>query len=446
MATLNDLYGAATARRDFLESQRSELRTRDDAFGQDVERLESALSQVRNDLKGHLLSDVDELHLRELEQRLSYPRLLVIKEKYDRLLDLAVKEREALEQTPEIAHHEFHLATVTDERAGIADAVNGLKRDLALWAENFWFERLNERGYFGLDYHPGLLDRFWDWRAVSALMPQIGYALGVRFETPQEVKDAYRRVRGQADMVFELDADLTGRIDKLTQLKDHYDQLVAAPDRLFQELYHELGDAILDHLDACTPELRLELVAGDRDLETFLKKLTGLEKQVAYLKELRVARIGAVAQTLDQQIGALGVKIEKVKAQLRRGKRKRVSGQAINKLREFKRDKWQKRMTNLDKARDRIVTFERYDHGSLASDFLWWALITKGMYGNDLYEVRVFTEQHPGWSLDQYLESQADLEPLSAPLVVDSVMDDTADTLTNEMLSGPDDQSLFDAS
>jgi hypothetical protein len=138
--------------------------------------------------------------------------------------------------------------------------------------------------------------------------------------------------------------------------------------------------------------------------------------------------------------------------QRRRGKRKRYSKSDIQRTRAVKAEKWEKRRMQTRKLRSRIVEFEKYDHGSFVSSYLWWDLITKGARGDDLFEVRNFHERHPGWDYQAFRDpassSDTVFDATGSEPMIDSAgheaMNAAAEDLASSMAS-PNDELFFDA-
>ena len=71
-------------------------------------------------------------------------------------------------------------------------------------------------------------------------------------------------------------------------------------------------------------------------------------------------------------------------------------------------------------------------------DYLWWDVMTKSAYGDDLYEVREFRRRNPNWRHDTYTN----------PIIDDSDsvdLDHAAEALYSAM-SAPDRDDLVDFS
>lgn len=397
MVSSADFIQAAQARRTFLTQERDALETEWQEYDKERKRLEGLLGQVGQELASYLLVEVTDEEVEALQKRLRYPGLLPIKRQFEERLARAQARRAELEKLHEAVHNEFHLAQTKDEIEAIREAYNKLQQDVGLWRSNAWFNELESRGYFEPGYKSGFWSAFRDWRAVSHLMAEVEIGRDKPFAAPDEVRADWISLKSQWDSISEAWNDLHRKQRELTSLGNEYKEVCGAPERLFQEMYVALGDAILKHLEACPQDTLVELSASDENFATFLKKQVGLRKQVQYLREVPTTRIAPVLQTLKSDLSKLDRKIAKASY-----KGIRVTPDELNKLRDLKADRWSKRRQGLQEVRGNISGFHKYQKGSFAEDYLWWDLMTRRAYGGDIYEVRVFHEQHPGWDYNHY--------------------------------------------
>lgn len=442
MAGIAEYLDACEYRRSFLQQQLNALQEERQMFDGDSERLSGVAQRVRQELIGYLLPEVSDQHLKSLEQRLSYSGLMSIKEKYNELFQAAERRRAEIEKMDEFLHYDFLIDQAKRNVEDVRPTYESFRQKIALWEKSRWFQQLLKRNYFDLSYTAGWWRRFWDWRAVSHLMSHLKRKGGLLFETPTELKQHYRHLRAEADDVIAAYDRRVGEHDRIEAIKSEHQQLLGAPEHLLSALFQNLGNAIIDHLDACPEEVRIDLARGDKVLNTFLRKQTGLQKQIQYLRELPVTRVDSVVQQLNQEIQSLDAKIKKLKAQQARRKRKYFSEDDIERMRNVKVDKWARRREKNARLRQRIVTFNQYDQGSFVRDYLWWDLITDGALGDDIYEVRDFRTHHPEWDRSRYRDPTSDTYAMGAAIMYD----DAANDLAASMTSGSNDDSLSDHS
>jgi hypothetical protein len=436
MASSYDLARAAEERKSFLTEQQALLQAEDASYQQDAARLQALHKRNREELSSYLLDEVSDAHLRALESRLSYPRLIAIKRQFEARLQDARVQLVELMKDPEAAHNDFHQSQLKDEMDEVRETHDQLQAQVGLWRASPHFVALHERGFFEPGYDAGILDMFRDWRAVSLLMEALEDAPDDSvYPTPDTVRAAWLRLWGQAEPIFELWSGLESRKRRLDALAAKRELLETAPTRLFQELYVALGDAVVTHLESLPDEAKIALVVDDKHLATFLQKDVGLQKQIQYLKELRLRRIQPTLQQLGQDISRLDLKIAKS-----RRKNKYVSDSDIAKMRAVKADSWRKRHERLGEMRGRIGGFNKYQKGSFTRDYLWWDAMTGGAPADDIYEVRVFRMNNPSFnhrSYDPHWDNH-----WHTPLAIDHAADALADSLG----SGGDDLLMGDVS
>jgi hypothetical protein len=436
MATAVEMYDAMGNRLGFLYSEQSQFSKEKDAYLQEAKRLEELLKRTRNELVGYLLSDLHDSDIVALEKRLSYPMLHPIKEKYERLLAEAQAKKKELDERDEIKNYEFHHGNIEDEIKTHQDARDDLKAKLSRWEQNIWFVRLRYRKYFDEGYRPGLWTWLSNWRSVSFLMTDFKKQYQIKYRNATEVKEAYGKLKSDSDTISEMYEELNRRKAAIEELKATYDGLVKAPDDLFHKMYLEMGDAILAHFESCPEEFRGELSKGDKNLGIFLKKMSGLKKQVQYLREIVINRIDPVLSSLDAQLAKLGKKRSKVLRKLG------FTDAELDGIRKLDEGKWSGRREKLARLRQRIGDFNRYENGSFSDKFLWWALITNMAVGQDIQEVRTFYERHPDWD---YRTHRDPWEPAGTSRP-DHALDAAAPDMALEMASTEDDSLQSDAS
>ena len=378
MAGIPEYLEACNFRKQFLREQLRWLRAERQQFGEDAKRLQAVEQRVRQELIGYLLPEVQDLFLAGLEQRISYPGLLPIKAKYDAKFEAVERRSVELEQMDEFQQYDFLLDRAQRDVDDIQPKFEAATAHMAIWEQSKWFKSLNQRKYFELGYAAGFFRRILDWRAESFLMAHLTRHAQLDFETPEALKQHFRQLRDEtADVVAAYETRVAER-DRICGIKQEHGELLRAPERLLGELFGELGDATVAHLDACPEDLRIELARRDSHLNAFLRKLTGVRKQLQYLSELPVTRVDAVTQQLEQELAKVEAKIKKLTLQRRRGKRKKYADADIVNMRNVKQEKWARRQERTARLRQEISAFDRYDHGSFVSSYLWWDIVTHG--------------------------------------------------------------------
>ena len=437
--TSQDFLAVAVPRFRFLKAQQDRLRQEEEAFDEDIARLEALHERARQEMASYLLAEVGDDDIDALQARLQYPGLMAIKDRFEAELAAAEAARVELEASPEIEHYDFHVSHTQDELDALSEACKSYRGRMESWQKSRWFLELDGRGFFDRSYRPSFFNHFWDWRAVSWLMDDVEDKLDLDFATPEQVRDAWVALRDEALPVLEAENDLAAKLQALVHLKARHEALRAAPEQIFQRLIHALGEAVLDHLDSCSEHLKLSMANEDRYLVTFFKKDTGLERQIQYLKELKVARIQPLIQSINAEMAKLSQKVTKAQRKF-----KTYDARTIMGMRDLKEEKWAKRHTRLGKIRGRVAGFKTYEQGDFTEDYLWWDLMTRGAPADDIYEVRTFRRRRPGWNYRTHEDRWGNHHHHPEPSR--TAMDDAADELTERMHPSDDDDWSLDAS
>ena len=442
MAGIREYLEACRYRQNFLQEQLQWLKQEYAEYGADAERLDEVSQRVQQETVGYLLPEVDDDYLSALQDKLHYPGLLPIKKEYEDRFEAAEARRVELEAMDELQQYEFFWDRAKRDVEDVRPKYDSMKEKLSHWENTKWFWQLEKRGYFKPDYQAGFFRRFFDWRAVSFLMAHLKKKAELSFDLPIKLREHYRLLREEAETVFAAFDKRMAEQTRIENLKAEHQEMLTAPERLLAELFRDLGEAALAHLNACPEDLRLEIARSDSHLNAFLRKQIGTQKQAQYLRELAVTRINSRIQQVEQELHKVDAKIRKLKMQQRRGKRKRYSRDDLFRMRNVKADKWKNKRAKTTKIRHKIVKFNKYDRGSCSSGYLWWDLITNQSHADDIYEVREFRRTNPDWDYRAYRDPTttgvADQDHTG-------VFDDVAEDLASSM-STMDDELYLDAS
>ena len=447
MHGISQYLDACQQRFDFLNQQMAWLQQERADHDGDAEHLKQTLDRSREEMAGYLIPEVSDEFLAELENRLAYPGLLPIKRDFEQRFEAAEQRRVELEAMDDIKMHDYSLRAVNEKIDDQHPAYDKVRSDIAYWNHNKSHRKLEKRGYYKSDYRAGLFRRFFDWRDVSFLMTALKKTAGLDFQHPSELREHFRELSDRAKRITVAYEMLGEERDRILALKQEHDEVLAAPEQLLAKLYQSLGQAAVTHLLACPQETRFQLVQQDRNLTTFLKKEAGLKKQIQYLNELAVSTVDSRMQALNMELNKLDDKICKLEGQQRRGKRKFYSDDDLQRVRNVKAEKWEKRQLKTAKLRNRIKDFRDYDSGSCEDDYLWWDVITRGAHTDAIFEVREHRQQNPDWDYrthrdpfdgDGLLHDDDGTDRLSA-------MDSAADALASSMATD-NDNDLFDPS
>ncbi|NND96388.1 MAG: hypothetical protein HKN47_03550 [Pirellulaceae bacterium] len=435
MYGIKEYLAACNDRRKFLLQQLAWLKEERQQHDADAGRLQDVLHRSGDEMAGYLIPEVSDEFLADLENRLAFPGLLSIKRDFEQRFDEAEKRRIELAAMPEIEHYEIKLRELDEKIKERHPEYDQVRSDIAYWHHSKWHRKLEKAGYYESDYRPGWFRRFFDWRSVSFLIAELAKQADLKFDHPDKLKEHYRVLRDKAHWITTAYEVLGEDRDRLVALKQEYEDTLAAPERLLAELYQALGAATVEHLLACPEDLRIELAGQDRTLNTFLRKHSGLTKQVQYLRELAVARIDSRLQQLDIEIAKINAKIQKLEMQRRRGKRKRYSKADIDRMRAVKADKWARRHAKTTKMRRRISQFDDYDRGSFVGGYLWWDVMTNASAADDIYEVREHRMQNPDWDHRRFRDPTDQADGIRDDDQGIGVIDDAAEALASSMAS-----------
>ena len=441
---ISDYLEACKYREGFLEEQQQWLYQAQNQYELDIKRLEGELNRVRQEMTGYLLPEVNDTHLKELQNSFGFDGLLTIKADFDNRFAEAERRRVQLAAMDEVANYDEWILDARRLVEKIEPQRNELHSEFTQWSKSKWYVQLVRRGYFQENYLPTFFNKFWDWRAVSLLMEEIEKFRGVDtpFEDPEDLKRHYRKLQKEYNEVIPLYQNRVAERDRIQQLKDEHHHCVTAPERLLGELYSELGAKILSSMRSMPQVQREKIASLDPNLNNFMKKELGLTKQAQYLRELRVSRVDANSQQVEQEIAKVKRKIQKLKMQQMRGKRKRYSNDDLARMRNVKAEKWGKRRLKVEKIRRKVSEFTRYQDGSIREDFLWWDLLTNSSYADDIYEVTDYRRRFPDWDHRRHRDPWDDDDDSGQ---ANAFMDDAADDLVSSMAE-QDDAGIFDGS
>jgi len=431
---MDEYMNACRERQGFLQSQEQWLNDESAKYQESAEQFQKTRDRIRQETVGYLLPEVSDGYLQELEKKLSYPILIATKREYDAEFQQVEKRRIELEASDDIKNYDFNLYQIDDVLNGLTPGYEAATKRKNLWEDCSYFKNLSQRNYFTPEGSKGWWNAILNWRDVSLLMTRLRKG-GEIYSNPTNVRDAYRLFADQADEVIKAYDRKQREKNRLVGLKDELQRLRKEPENLLVRLYQKLSEMILEHLEIAPEEVRLQMAKQDPYLDTFFRKALGTQKQIKYLKELAVVRIDSQREQLRQELSKLKEKITKLEFQKMRGKSKVFNQQQIAQMRDVKADKWAKRRSQIGEVRTRIVTFDNYNNGSLVERYLWWDLMTRGMHGHDIYEVRYFHETNPGWNYKDHLEGNA---------VDENGLDNAAESLAASM-STPPDESFQDA-
>ncbi|UQA63048.1 hypothetical protein [Polyangium aurulentum] len=315
--------------------------------------------------------------------------------------DPRFQNRELL-RAPRVGTLVQQLDELLHYRAPLADIVER--------CEHPRLQRLLHLGY-GLPEYPV---RFWhtayyaDWKAGDEILD--------RFPDKQsftEVRAAYLEARDALTVHDANIREIQAQIAAGEALEAEHRERRRALDTLEARWLAFARDALARHLSEIDLSALGERLAKAPHVEILAKRVVGLSQQIVYLDRLAQKHLDEPESALR---GALG-KIERTIAKYSRPKYHgaQVEGAAVERLSHGFSDRYQRIGQRFEKQYNRVYVFHDYDRGSLATDFLWWDLMTDGRIdGNFIPEVRSFHERNPGYHYERWRDADDDHDDAAA--------------------------------
>lgn len=243
-----------------------------------------------------------------------------------------------------------------------------------------------------------ILERFPEKKAFGEVLE--GYTEAARMLETYDPRLAELRAEVQAGEALE--KDHAAQHEALSTLEARYLGLARV----------DLGQHLADLPD----EAHADLLAALPQVAVTVQKWSGLSHQVKYLEAMEQQQIDPALARVEGDIG----KLQKDVLKYSRPKNSGVRFAPADFQRRFDRSRIEKlehRVGRMEWGHNRVVVFDRYDRGSLASDFLWWDLMTDGKLDGDFIpEVRHFHDvrESQGFSRTVRYQDDDDLAAASA--------------------------------
>ena len=253
--------------------------------------------------------------------------------------------------------------------------------------------RLLETGYGTSRYAVPFwrISYYADWKAGDEILE--------RFEKKNEFADVLAEYLEAVRTLETYDPKLESLRAEFTAGVELEEELAASREGLGTLVARYWGlarIALAGHLESLPQESLGDVLTNVPALEILVKKWLGLDHQVAYLDSIRTLQIEPACESVDSEIAKL-LK-DSLKYQRPKNAQTVFPAEAFEKRFDPSRtEKLKKRVSRIGEAQERVYSFDRYDRGSLATDFLWWDLLTDGRIDGDFIpDVRSFHEAHPG--------------------------------------------------
>lgn len=256
------------------------------------------------------------------------------------------------------------------------------------------FRRLAASGY-GTPRYAG---RWWslsyyrDWKEGDELVEAFGPTL--RADDFPAILAKIAEARAAARVMVEERDELTARVDEVAALERQHDDAAQALAQMPMRRLAAVRGQVRAHLEPMTGPQLARLVGSGQDSVVALQRLSGLAAQRRYL-------IAAAERDILGPRARLAEAVERNQRDIMKLSRPKNAGKTFDGLKMSKRfagrpAAFAKRREHYTQTRQVVTSFDRYDRGSLASDFLWWDLMSDGRLDGDFIpEVQSHQRRHP---------------------------------------------------
>lgn len=256
------------------------------------------------------------------------------------------------------------------------------------------FRRLRANGYGTPDY----TGRWWslsyyrDWKEGDELVEAFGPAM--RADDFAAILRKVGEARAAAEVMERERDELNARVREVQALELQHEDAARALAQMPMRRLAAVRGAVRAHLGPMSGPQLAQLVGDDRDSVVALQRLSGLAAQRRYL-------IAAAERDILEPRARLAEVIDRNRRDIQKLSRPKNAGKSFDGLKMSKRFEarpaaFAKRREHYTKTRHVVTSFHDYDRGSLASDFLWWDLMSDGRLDGDFIpEVHAHHQRHP---------------------------------------------------
>ena len=274
-------------------------------------------------------------------------------------------------------------------------------------------ERLLEGGYGTPEYGTPFwrVSFYGDWKAageITGRFPEKTFpALREEILRDREALAVYDQKLG------ELRAEWAAgqALDEEYEAKRH--ALATLDARWLGQAREALGRHLAD-LDLSTLGPRFAAYA---DLDVLAKRCWGLRQQILYADRLTEKHLDAPAADLRTALGKLDRDVTKYSRP--KNQWATIPGEAFERRFQSRAPRFQKGFLHYQRAYGSVYGFQSYDRGSLASDYLWWDLMTDGRIDGDFIpEVQHFRQRNPEYVYERPLDDDDPAADIAAAAAV----------------------------
>ncbi len=289
-------------------------------------------------------------------------------------------------------------------------------------------ERLLEGGYGTPEYGTPFwrVSFYGDWRAAGEIVDRFD-----KTKTFLELREEILRDREAVSVYDAQLAELRAEWAAGQALDEEYEAKRQALVTLDARWLTQAREALARHLGDLDLSALGPRFAPYADLDLLAKRCWGLRQQIVYADRLAEKHLDAPAADLRAAIAKLDRDVTKYSRP--KNQWASIPGEVFERRFQSRAPRFQKSWQHYQRAHGAVYGFHGYDRGSLASDFLWWDLMTDGRVDGDFIpEVQAFRRQNPDYQYQRPLDDDPAADIAAAAAVAD--LDDLGGTGSGAML------------
>jgi hypothetical protein len=391
-----EVVQAASADNQALQSEREWYDERLREHKGDLEAIDGRVSAAWEHLASVLLPELEPTRLDELARKLGLPaigaRAVEAGTRSERTRHegrMAAALASPIYQNREGIRNEcdIRLAECEDQIAPLRDVYRPIGEDPR-------FRRLETSGY-GTPRYTG---RWWslsyyrDWKEGDELVEAFGPSL--RASDFPAILEKIGEARAAARVMYAERDELSERVKQVQALETQHDDAVRALEMMPQRRLTAVRGSLRAHLEPMTWPQIARLLGDGQDVVVGLQRLSGLAAQRRYLVAAAERDILGPRAQLAEVSERNTRDITKLSRPKNAGKQ--FDGAKMSKRFEARPAVFAQRREQYTQTRHVVTSFQHYDRGSLAGDFLWWDVMSDGRLDGDFIpEVRSSHRQRP---------------------------------------------------
>lgn len=372
-----------------------ELRAMDDAHREQLTQLQTELKRAWSHLSALYIPDFTSASLARAAQWTGFSALASNQPFQDQLEDgKASHQRLKVISQDErfLRAHALLRPEVGPLALRLAEANSFLAPWLATvenYQRNHIFMRLFHAGYST----PSYLYKWWhphyyrDWREGDELVEAAGKKDWSELAT--EYTQAKRETDRWSAVKLQVEEEMKGIID-LVEEHRALSIRVNSLDDVHRDIWRE---KLIEHIQGLAPAVMHQLSQSESIREQ-LALISGLTAKIRYMEALRERRLDADRMAVDKALAKANQTINKTfrSKNASRSWADHEVAAATPSLRDRLAPKWEKHQTTVRT----LLDFTAYTAVDLATDFLWWDVITDGRLDGDFIpEVQQYRRVHP---------------------------------------------------